>query len=68
LLEDEERKERIKKLAKIADERWLLKGQQPVERLAVGGSDEILKGTTMNSRVDIASSRTKTSGEKGYSG
>lgn len=54
-MEDEERKERVKRLAKIADERWLLKGQNPsVERLAVGSSDEALKGTTINSFVDEA--------------
>jgi hypothetical protein len=54
-LEDEERMERIKRLAKIADEQWLLKGQNPsVERLTVGSSDEALKGTTMNSFVDVA--------------
>jgi hypothetical protein len=54
-LGDEVRRERVKRLAKIADERWLLKGQQQsVERLAVGSSDEALKGTTMNSCVDVA--------------
>lgn len=54
LLEDEERKERIKTLAKTADERWSLQGQQSVERLAVGSSDEALKGNTINSCVDPA--------------
>ena len=41
-------------LAKIADERWTLKGQQAVERLAVGSSDEALKGIILNSRIDQA--------------
>ena len=43
LLADEERKERTKRLAKMADERWITKEQQPMERLTVKSSEEALK-------------------------
>jgi flagellar motility protein MotE (MotC chaperone) len=42
---DEERQVRTRLLAKIADQRWITQGQQSIERLAVGSSEEALKGT-----------------------
>ena len=55
MLRDEERKERVRRLAKIADERWKLKGQQQsLKRLAVGSSDEAVKGNILNSCIDQA--------------
>jgi hypothetical protein len=54
LLLDEERKERTRRLAKIADERWITKEQQSVERLPVGSSEEALKGKLFPSVLTIA--------------
>ena len=48
LVQDIERRERVRRLAKIADERWRSLGAGPmagVERLGIGSSDEALQGT-----------------------
>ena len=47
LVQDIERRERVKRLAKIADERWRSLGASAMaggERLGIGSSDEALQG------------------------
>jgi hypothetical protein len=66
---DEERKERIKRLAQIADERWITKGQHSPERLAVGSSGEALKGIICEFLSDCSDSgytRNKVRRVEGY--
>jgi len=51
LLEDQQRRDRIRELAKAADERWNRLGQQSTERLAVKSPEEALKGIDIFSGV-----------------
>jgi len=44
LLQDQQRQDRIKELAKAADERWKTLGQQSTERLAVKSPEEAVRG------------------------
>ena len=46
-MEDNERRERVRRLAKIADERWRslgAGGTNGVERLGIGSTEEALQG------------------------
>jgi hypothetical protein len=60
LVDDEQRRERTRRLAKIADERWKLVGPQSAERLAVGSSAEALNGTDLVALADSSHSRRST--------
>ena len=46
LVEDNERRERVRRLAKIADEKWksLGSGAPAADKLSIGNSDEALQG------------------------
>jgi hypothetical protein len=45
-VEDNERRERVRRLAKIADEKWksLGSGAPAADKLSIGNSDEALQG------------------------
>jgi len=44
LVEDNERRERVRRLAKIADEKWKSLGSGAADKLSIGNSDEALQG------------------------
>jgi len=67
LVQDVERRERVRRLAKIADEKWksLGSGSTAGEKLSIGSSEEALRG--MSSRFVVCGS-VNSSGSDGWDG